>query len=620
LNYIVKVLSSGQKYIFVLLTLFILNACSVSPVPTEQSVDQVATISIQSSDQQADIEKQYGGKAIVFRPEAGFAILGFSEGQLSSLNTTANQDVYKITALGSRTWAGGKNAWGGGLKTWAGGKNAWGGGSSNVPTLPHENRALWRELKLPQAQALSKNFGYGAKIAVIDTGIDLNHPAFVGSLAPSSEWKDFVDNDTAPQETVGTFYGHGTAVAGIILQIAPRATILPLRVLDNDGAGDVDDVVAAIDWAVQKGVKIINLSLGSIEAVGALDSMVSYAASQGVYVIASAGNAGSSTLTYPAAQAPVGAVNGNNILSVGSSTIHGVRSSFSNYGSALEYLSFGENVYSAYPDNQVGYFTGTSFAAPQVTGCLALIMMDTDPANRTQMEYKLNRGIWNIGGTGNGYGIPNTMEFIKQLPGYTPKKALLVVGNPTLSSADTKLRNRLSYIGYSVTVADDDVVTATSTNGQNIVVISESVSSTAVNTKLRNIAVPTVVLESALYDDMLMVSSSSMGGLQTGLTQLSITDNTHPLSAGYTGLQSVYTTSDSLSWGTPASTAIKVASISGNTSRSVIFGYPQGTAMTGMNAPARRVGLYLSATGSDKWASPGSMLFDAAVTWALTGN
>jgi hypothetical protein len=392
-----------------------------------------------------------------------------------------------------------------------------------------------------------------------------------------------------------------------------------LRVMESDGSGDVDDVVAAIDWAVQKGAKLINLSLGSVAAVPALDTMVAYAASRGVYVIASAGNAGSTSLAYPAAQGVVGATY-NNILSVGSATTAGVRSSFSNYGSNLEFMSFGENVYSAFPDNQTGYFTGTSFAAPQVTGCLALIMMDTSAPNRSNLEFLLREGIWNIG-TGNGYGIPNTVNFIKQLPEFVAKQALLVVGNATtLSTGDSRLRSRLTYIGYSVTVRDDDVVAASDATGKTVVVISESVNPTVINSKLRNVTVPTVVLEPALFDDMLMVSSSTNSGLQTTQTQIAITDAAHPLAAGYTGLQSVYTATDSLAWGVPTASAVKAASISGNAGRSVVFGYNQGAAMSGLNAPARRVGFFLSATGATKWGSPGSMLFDAAVTWAATGN
>ncbi|MEZ4606323.1 MAG: S8 family serine peptidase [Deinococcales bacterium] len=91
------------------------------------------------------------------------------------------------------------------------------------------------------------------KVAVIDTGVDLSHPMLSGKLAPSTEWWDYVDNDNSPQDVSGgEGYGHGTVVSTLILQVAPQATILPLRVLASNGLGDLDDVAAAIDRYKQR--------------------------------------------------------------------------------------------------------------------------------------------------------------------------------------------------------------------------------------------------------------------------------------------------------------------------------------------------------------------------------
>ena len=88
---------------------------------------------------------------------------------------------------------------------------------------------------------------------------------FAGTLAPASEWMDFVDNDGCPMdEPGGDGYGHGTGVAGVVLQVAPNATILPFRVLGPDGSGDMTSVLAAIDHAVTMGADVINLSLGTL--------------------------------------------------------------------------------------------------------------------------------------------------------------------------------------------------------------------------------------------------------------------------------------------------------------------------------------------------------------------
>ena len=153
--------------------------------------------------------------------------------------------------------------------------------------------------------------------------LDLEHPAFYDRLAPQSEWKDFVDGDAYPQEErseggANNNYGHGTGVAGVVSQVAPNATILPLRVLDAEGVGDVTDVAAAIDHAVTSGADIINLSLGTDEDSDVLNRMIAYAAEHKVFVIASSGNTGDDKITYPARNAKQSGKAGDYLVSVGS--------------------------------------------------------------------------------------------------------------------------------------------------------------------------------------------------------------------------------------------------------------------------------------------------------------
>ena len=217
---------------------------------------------------------------------------------------------------------------------------------------------------------------------MIDSGLDLSHPAFSGRLAPEDEWKDFVDGDTYPQEERSqggdnSNYGHGTGVAGIVLQMAPDATILPLRVLDSEGLGDIVDVAAAIDQAVEWGADIINLSLGTDENSKVLSEMIAYAAKHKIFIIASSGNTGDDRITYPARNAKQPGQAGAYLVSVGSAETLGSISTlsiFSTYGDALELVAPGEYVYTPFPENQVGYWSGTSFSAPMVTGTLALML------------------------------------------------------------------------------------------------------------------------------------------------------------------------------------------------------------------------------------------------------
>ncbi len=246
------------------------------------------------------------------------------------------------------------------------------------------------QIRLSQAQTLAPRLGQGVKMAVIDTGLD--HPAFAGRLAPTAEWYDFVGGDATPSEAgvLGTDrgYGHGTAVAGVILQVAPKVTILPIRVLKRDGSGDVTDVASAIAWVVAKGADVINLSLGTTTNVAALQTMVDYATSQGVYVISSAGNTGAGNLTFPAANANVGTGASKNLaIGVGSVNASDLKSSFSNYGDRLELVAPGEAIQTLAPNGGVTSWSGTSFATPIVSGALALGLGQPLLATTRQAEH-----------------------------------------------------------------------------------------------------------------------------------------------------------------------------------------------------------------------------------------
>jgi thermitase len=623
----------------ILLGLLLLAACSQAPTPqatTEDSFDRVATVTISPTDTEASLEAKYGGKVVLFNQEAGLAMLGFAGGDLVALNTTTNVGAFgtpEVTALGTSAWGGGQSAWGGGKSAWGGGWNAWGGGwkawgggssTSVLPTLPSENRANWRNNKLPQAQALSKNFGAGIKVAVLDTGIDLNHPIFSGRLAPSTEWKDFIDNDATPQEVAGTSYGHGTAVAGIILQAAPRATILPLRVLNGEGVGDTDKIASAIDWAVQKGAKVINLSLGTNVQATALQSWVGYAASRGVYIVASSGNSGDGNVTFPAGDATTLTYGGVNVskylISVGSLNINTwARSSFSTFGSNLEVIAPGEQIFTAFPNIQTGHATGTSFATPQVAGVLAMALSDTASTNHGNLQQYLSSAAWALG-TGNGWGVFNAVGLMNNLPDHQVRKALLVVYDPAyLDNSDVQIRNRLQWMGYTVTLRDDGASSAADATGQDIVIISESVNDYDVHSKFRNVTVPVMVWENGIYDDMGMTADWAWSDI-SGQSQVSMVSSTHPIAAGYTGTLTVYNTSSWMAWGTAGTNAVRIATLTSNSSRSTIFAYDKGVVMPGLTAPARRVGFFFSDYSASSMNSHAGNLFDAAVTWAVTGN
>lgn len=621
-----------------LLSVALLSACGnlSQPASKASSEGYLLTVQLSQADTQESVAGKYGGEVVAWMGDK--AILKLSDQAAAALSSrgvslqgttlepNSTTKAPEVNTQGFSAWAGGWSAWAGGWSAWAGGWSAWAGGTSSIPTMPSENRHAWQRIGLPQAFTISKNFGAGMKVAVIDTGIDLNHPVFQGRLAPSSQWKDFVDSDTTPQEVSGgSAYGHGTAVAGLILQIAPKATILPIRALRPDGTGDVATVASAINWAVQQNARIINLSLGTNVDVTALKTAIDYATSMAIYVVASAGNEGNATsITYPAAYATSG-TNARYLISVGSASESSLLSSFSNRGAALEIAAPGEGLYSAYPGNQIAAVRGTSFAAPIVSGVLALGAYETDISNTWNLESHVLNGSWAMSGGGRHLDV---REMREQQPDFQRwRKALLVVGSTTLNTGDSAIYDRLQgKLGYSVTLKSGAGATTADATGMDVVIISSTVNSTDVGTKFRNVAVPVVVWESALYDDMGLVSTAagSFGTIDNQTAILTTSNSTHPLGAGIAAAatMSYGTAGVTMPWGKPASNAIKIATLPSDSSKAVIFAYDKGASMVGMTAPARRVAFMFSDTSptvmdNSWWAA---WLFEAAITWAVTGN
>lgn len=225
------------------------------------------------------------------------------------------------------------------------------------PQLIHAPSAWEVTLGNPQTQ-----------IAVVDTGVNLTHPDLQGKLL---QGYDFVDRDSSPED----LNGHGSHVAGIaaaatdngrgIAGTAPRASILPVRVLGQNGEGSLDQVANGIIYAANRGAKVINLSLGSPSDAFTLRRAVEYAWSRGAVTVAAAGNDGSAAPNYPAAYSTV--------ISVGSVDRSDRKSSFSNYGRWVDVAAPGSDILSTYDNGLYAYLSGTSMASPHVAGLAALL-------------------------------------------------------------------------------------------------------------------------------------------------------------------------------------------------------------------------------------------------------
>jgi hypothetical protein len=196
--------------------------------------------------------------------------------------------------------------------------------------------------------------------------------------------------------------------------------------------------------------------------------------------------------------------------------------------------------------------------------------------------------------------------------------ALFVTPTTTLSAADTKIKSRLVSLGFQVEVAAASTVTSSNADGKDVVVVSSTVSSSAVNSKFKSTKVPVVVFESAVQDDMAMTGTATTEyGTTATQSQVVMLTSSDPLSAGLSSTQTVTSAGKTFNWGKPGSNAVKVARQVSDTTKIMVYRYEAGKTMIGtFAAPERRVGFFLGDDAASYLNTTGWKLFDAAVKWA----
>ena len=369
----------------------LLSACSQNDAGTLPAsaagpqYDRVLTLKLRGGETATSLQAQYGGRVLAFKPLSGFALVATSRPASSfstlSVGSASEPNRSQVHAsAGTMIWMkAGTMIWmkAGTLIWMKAGTMIWMKGSYQpVP----ENTDNWTSIGLDAAQTRLTHLGAGVKVAVIDTGADLNLSVLRGSLAPGSEWRDYVGNDALPDEEGQPGeggYGHGTGIATAILQISPQVSILPMRVLGADGSGDVDHTAQAIIDAADDGARVINLSLGMPESSPALETAIRYAESQGSLVVTASGNDGQGAMDFPAR----GATQDPLRLAVGSVDASGTISAFSNTGAGLSVYAPGEWVYGPAPQEMMAAWSGTSESAGVVSAAAALGLGEGVPAS-----------------------------------------------------------------------------------------------------------------------------------------------------------------------------------------------------------------------------------------------
>lgn len=231
-----------------------------------------------------------------------------------------------------------------------------------LETLPWGVDRVDAELVWP-----SGNTANPIKVAIVDTGIDVKHPDLVDNLkgGVSTVWYTTSYNDDN---------GHGTHVAGIaaatdntigVIGVGPQIDLYAVKVLNRRGSGYLSDVIEGLDWAINNGMQVVNMSLGTSADILSFREAVQKVNAAGIVQVAAAGNNGGSVI-YPAAYSEVIAVSATD----SSDNI----ASWSSRGPEIDLAAPGVSIYSTYKGQTYKTLSGTSMAAPHVAGSAALVL------------------------------------------------------------------------------------------------------------------------------------------------------------------------------------------------------------------------------------------------------
>jgi len=268
----------------------------------------------------------------------------------------------------------------------------------------------WGVLAIKADNVWNRLSGSGVNVAVIDTGISLTHDdLYVVDGINFTRAKSYNDDN-----------GHGTHVAGTIAGldndigvkgVAYDANLYAVKVLDRKGSGYLSDVIAGIDWSIENGMDVINMSLGSNSESFALEQILIAAEEANIIAIAASGN-DAAEIDFPGAY--------NETIAVGAIDSINDLAYFSSFGPELDVVAPGVNIYSTYKGEDYRALNGTSMATPHITG-LAVLFTESNRKNGLEVNLNdfrnaLSLGSTDLGSAGYdnyyGYGLPQAQSVI----------------------------------------------------------------------------------------------------------------------------------------------------------------------------------------------------------------
>lgn len=251
----------------------------------------------------------------------------------------------------------------------------------------------WHLPKIGTPTAWQTSSGSNVVIAILDSGVDPDHPDLAAKLVPG--WNTYNNNaDTAD------VYGHGTKVAGAaaaltnnsvgVAAIAGDAQVMPMRVTGTDGWASYSAIASALTWAADRGARVANISFYGVETSSSARSAAQYMKNKGGLVVTSAGNYGVEETIAPS----------DTMITVSATDSNDNKASWSSYGSFVDVAAPGTSIYSTVNGGGYGSVSGTSFSSPITAGVVALMMSANPALSPADLEKALYSSALDLGTAG----------------------------------------------------------------------------------------------------------------------------------------------------------------------------------------------------------------------------